>query len=519
MPPETLAEVEAPTTEQMKEALQTAFNTNTQLMEHLSAVSQMLAREDVGWSRITGAEEDGGLSLDELKSWSEQLRESVAGNAHMKRGARLRSSYVWDGGIHYANVPKETRGRGGKPQKYIDLPYNQKTFFGNTAREERETCLYTDSIVFYLGDDTTKTLEPIVLEQITGEYRNPDNSAEIWAYRREWNRYVAATNETKKMKVWYFTDTFKDKAISKIPTAAGDEDVDQTKTLFDGSVNTQTGWAYGVPDALPALAWARLYKDFLLNGKIMSDALATFAFKATVGTRKAGDNASLAMATPTTPGSTAKVGGVNDLVPMSSAGKGYAFETGTPLAAVIATAIEVSVIHLTSDPGTAGASYGSASTLDLPTRLSVKSRRQWHIDFDKRVLRWLGAPDADVTFEPMIDAAEALRELQALVLKWTTGLFGAKEMKAMIEGVDETHVTIPDGVLLPNNRESWERSDIDPKDGPASSMSTSSPGQGQSTAAGDTNLGGDIQNRGIGEMRRQLAVVAELLAEMERAEA
>jgi hypothetical protein len=122
MPPETLAEVEAPTTEQMKEALQTAFNTNTQLMEHLSAVSQMLAREDIGWAKITGAEEDGGLSLDELKNWSEELRESVVGNAHMKRGAKLRSSYVWDGGIHYANVPQETRGRGAKPQQYIDLP-------------------------------------------------------------------------------------------------------------------------------------------------------------------------------------------------------------------------------------------------------------------------------------------------------------------------------------------------------------------------------------------------------------
>lgn len=520
MPVETLAEIESLTPEQLRETVETIFNNNQQLVEHLAAVNQMLAREDIGWSKLSGSEEDGGLSLDELKDWSKQLREAVVGNPHMKRGATLRRSYVWDGGIHYSNIPQETRGRGPKPQQYINLPYNQKTFFGNTAREERETCLYTDSIIFYLGDDKKKTLEPIVLEQITGEYRNPDNSAEIWAYRREWSRYNAATNKTTAEKVWYFTDIFKDKipAGNKIKNASGElENVDPDFTLFDGSVNTQTGWAYGVPDALPALAWARIYKDFLLNGKIMSDALATFAFKATVGTKRGADNVALKMATATTPGSTATVGGVNDLVPMSSAGKGYAFETGTPLAAVVATAIEVSVIHLTSDPGTAGASYGSASTLDLPTRLSVKSRRQWHIDYDKRVLRWLGAPDADVDFLPMIDFAEALRELQADVLRWTTGLYEAKEMKAKIEGVDETHVKVPDGVLLPNNRESWERSDIDPKDGPASSQTTSSPGQGQSTAAGDTNLGNDIRNRGVEGMKRQLAVIAQLIEEMEKA--
>jgi hypothetical protein len=203
---------------------------------------------------------------------------------------------------------------------------------------------------------------------------------------------------------------------------------------------------------------------------------------------------------------------------MSSAGRGYAFETGTPLAAVIATAIEVSVIHLTSDPGTAGASYGSASTLDLPTRLSVKSRRQWHIDFDKRVLRWMGADKADVKFLPMIDAAEALRELQALILKWTSGLYTAKEMKAMIDGVDESHVTVPSGVMLPNNEKYLGSltADADATP-PSSSTTTSSPGQGQATGTGNTGLGDDIRSRGVGEMKKQIAVIAQMIDEMERA--
>lgn len=524
MPTQKLTEVAEPSVAELKEMMESAFRENTRLQEGLSAVAAMFRAEDAGWLLLSGQNnEEGGLSLDDLKAWSKQLREAVAGNTHVKRGARLRSSYVWDGGIHYKNVPQETRGRGAKPQVSIDLPYNQRTFFGNTAREERETCLYTDSIVLYLGDNASKRLEPIALDEITGEYRNPDNSAEIWAYRREWMHYDATKGESKKQKKWYFTDLYMGEAVDSIKVPGGEtENVDRTKTLFDGSVNTQAGWAYGVPDALPGLAWARLYKDFLLNGKIMSDALAMFAFKASVGSTKGKDNVALKMASATTPGSTATVGGVNDLVPMSSAGKGYDFTTGTPLLAAFSTAIEASVIHVSSDPGTAGASYGSAATLDLPTRLAVKSRRQWHIDFDKRVLRWLGAPDADITFDKMIDAAESLRELQALVLKWTTGLYEAIEMKSMIEDVDKGHLKVPANVLLPNNSDSWERSDIDPKDGPAasgpsSSTTTSSPGQGQSTGAGKTGSGSDLRNQSVGEMKKQLAVIAQIVAEMEDA--
>lgn len=507
-----VAEVVEPTVDEMKAVLTAAIESNVILQERLSSVSAMFAKEDIGWAKINGYDDMGGLSLDELKDWSKQIREAIAGNPHIKRGARLRASYVWDGGIHYENLPTETRGRGFKAD-YKDNPYNQRYFFGNTAREERETALYSDSIVFYLGDDKTKHLEPIPLAEITGEHRNPNNSAEIWAYRREWTDY--STEPAKPMVRWYFTDIFKDKATDKIKAGTEQQTVDKTKTLFDGPVNTQIGWAYGIPDALSALVWARLYRDFLVNGKIMSDALATFAFKASVSSKAGASNAALQLASAQTPGSTAITGVANDLVPMSSAGKGYDFDSGRALIAVVATALEVSVIALTSDPGTAGSSYGSASTLDLPTRLAIKARRQWHIDFDTRVLRWMGAKEVEVSFDPMIDATDALRELQALVLKWSTGLYTAEAMKTEIEGHARD---IPDGVLLPNNKDSWERSDIDPKDGPAGSTTTSSPGQGQNSAAGSGPAQNDMRTDTISskEMLELAGRIGALIETIER---
>src|SRR5690606_33301637 len=130
---------------------------------------------------------------------------------------------------------------------------------------------------------------------------------------------------------------------------------------------------------------------------------------------------------PQAAGSTAIVGGAGDLVAMNSAKSGYDFGTILNIVALIAAALDVSVVHLSANPGDAGGSYGASQTLDLPTRLAMITRRQEHADLDLRVLRWMaGSSEAaskiKAYFPRLVDPAEQYREMQMATLPWLQGV-------------------------------------------------------------------------------------------------
>lgn len=493
------------------------------------AISAMLRAEDKYWVNVFGdADADTGMELDDLKAWGEQLEEAVVGNPHMGRGFRLRASYVLKDGIHHRNIPGKSPGRARNVQTLVDDPENQDNYFSPEARVRKERSLYTKGLAVYLGDDKTGKLTALPLSRVTADYKNPTGlNDEVWAYLIEWDETHPATRKKTHKKRWVFTDRFpgfpdhmrpKRKGKAWVPDAIehGGEGVPVEKgwTILDQHSNTVDGLAYGAPDALAALVWARIARDLYMDGVTMTHALATFAFKATKGTQAGANKAQMALATPQAPGSTAVVGGVQELVPMSSAGKGYDFDSFRAVIAIVAAALDVSVIHLTADPGTAGASYGSAQTLDLPTRLSMESRRQEDVAFEKRVLRWMGAKDAEAYFIPFTDSTEMLRDMQVAVLKWNLGLYEALEMKSEIEGTRLEDTKVPTGVLLPNNEKSLARKDIDTDsaaDGP-NAGTTSAPGQGQSTGAGRTGDSHDTRTDGIANSEKMLELLDRMIA-------
>lgn len=465
------------------EVLEEAFgHLDPRITESLTGVMQMWRQEDQGWLSLDSHAQEG-LSLQDLKQWSDQLRESLVGNPHIKRGAELRSDYINEGGIRFGNI-----GKQGKVRKTIESDVQQRRYFGSTARAERYRACYTDGGVFYLGDNRTREIEAAVpLSEIAAAYRNPQNRAEVWAYLREWSVYTPGDETPKTRRQWIFTDIFEEKrgARKTISFDGKAVPVARDRVIFDAFVNTQIGWAFGAPHALAALAWARLYRDFLVNGKIMSDAMAQFAFQLTTATAKGTQNASLKFASRAGAGQT--VVSPNELSPLATAGKGYDFDSGRALASVVATAIGVSVIHLTADPGTAGSSYGSAQTLDLPTRLSVEAEREWNVELDLRVLRWMGAKNPTAEYNPLISATDVYREIQSLKLAWDMGLFEGTPIQARVAdilGIVEPGA-VPDGVLQPNNKETVEvNRPPEPDANGGDGAQAGGAGQGQKTGAG-----------------------------------
>lgn len=477
------------------------IDSRADLRESATAVLNLLKVEDEGWESLFGADETDGLDLEELKERSEEIREAMVKSPVMDRGAQLRHSYVWSKGINLPDLKPEAYGTRNGPKSKDDRlyeaylnPVNQRYVFSATAQEEMERALYSDGNFFLLGDNKTRLLRRVPLTEITGFVHNPDFKEEIWAWQRTWMR-VKNDGTKVQQKRWYYTDDCPLPSTERA-SAIGDVPVDQESTILAHSVNRMVGWPLGIPDAIAVLAWAKLYSDFLKHGYVMSRALASIAFKAVASTQEGAKRSAAKAAAPAGAGRTSIVGQADGLQAMPTAGRGYDFSSGRPLAAMIATGVQVSIVHLLSDPGAAGSSYGSASNLDLPTKRAVVARQRSWISFFERVLSWLGANDPKITF-PSLEEPDFYRMLQSLVLGWNTGNIRPKEMRLkLLELLDiiTDDTTEVEGVLIPNNALSLQQTQKAMGTDDGQDTSSTSPNQGRSNGAGDADDDGDLRS-------------------------
>lgn len=466
---------------------------NWKASESLQNVEMMLDQK--GWTPAFQYGGDGGLTLQQVKDASKQLRELVVGNPFVKRGHKLRATYVWGGGCEFAN--QQRNGKLSKLPSPIasvleDDLRAQRYLFTGDAQEEMESSAYTDGHFFVLCDDSTKKpVQRLSLDQITADLRNPDNPEEIWAYRRQWSRNPGReTPQPGDVRVrWYYTDTFEGTRKKTIKYESKTETIETGFTVIDQSFNRQVGWAYGVPDALAIIAWAKLYKEFLVNGYIMSRALAQFAYKVTVQSKKAGGVAAVEVAKNSEGGNTYVSGDGKGLETVASAGKGYDFDSGRPLAAAMAAGLEVSLVALLSDPGAGGGSYSTASTLDAPARATAAMRRKAWDSFWSRLFRYMGnTKTLKVTWHDLPDE-QLQRILQAWTLTHNTGLFKPEIVQkgfADAMGIADPG-EIPEGYLPLNNEKSVKSASAS---GDAEQGPTAGSGQGQDNG-GAGGLGND----------------------------
>lgn len=483
---------------------------NEILREELDSVKAMMAYDEQGWTAISGITGQGapGLSLGTLKSSSAQIREYAVGNPLIKRGLGLRYSYVWSKGVQIPGVNEETgkRGRPSKLEKFYRHPVNQASFFSDSAHQAMELAAGTDGCFLLLGEEATKVVRPIPVSEIAGVYVNPEFSGEIWAVLREWNPNPDSPNTVRRR--WYYSDQFTGTKKQSIQDEQGRTvPVDNKHTLIDFWANRQVGWPYGVPDALAAMGYVRQYTELMMNGKTMTDALARFASKVKVGSKAGANNVGVKLGNGGA-GQAAVIGEGNEMDIFSAAGKTYDFNGIRPVASLVATALEVSIIHLLSDPGAAGSSYGSASNLDLPTKRAMVARQNLWKAFIERVVKWGTGDELNVSF-PSLDDPDPYREAQVVALAWNSGTVHEDEVRPrMLEVANLTsrHQKAPEGVLVPNNENSLARQDIDADGTPAT---TASPDQGQSGdisgTAADSTVKNDQRTDGISEAINRMA--------------
>ena len=460
---------------------------NEVLAESYSALAKAtLEFDDQGWSPLNQFT-DEGIRLEDVKVVSRNARRQSQANPLLKRGAMLRSSYVFGRGYKMAQAGNPLAPRF---QRVISDPVNQKVLFSEAGAKKNERALFTDGNFFVRYDKRNRRFSRVPLDEISGWATDPDDPEMIRYYLREYQRREAVTDPynsyiAETVKVWYPLDYVENpvSSINGIP-------VDRNFVMIDCKANDETGGLWGVPDSLPALPWSWAYSEYLKDGSKMLKALSGIAWQVKTKSQKGGANISSKLINNKEVAATAVTGADIEMNAMPR-NNSVDLGTGRPLASMAATAMEVSVDALLSGPGAEGG--GGTQILDQSTLNAAYARQGNWSDFYMRVLRVIGVPDPSVTFNNII-VDPAYRTVQSLSQAWMTGLFGPEIMQdAMAEQLGiEAPGMVPSGVLVPNNNGSFPTTGRTVGSGNPNNVATA---QGNSGAEVDDLSDGDNSNR------------------------
>lgn len=495
---------------------QGANNREEQLAEQLDLAQRQLDRfkqEDWGWQAIFGGNDKRvGPELDWLKESSEILRAAVAESPLPKRANELRSSYVFsekfiipnlEGSTETSTNADGTKKRGPKTgdvkvqQALKDFAASRTAreyVFGKNAQELISTACSTDGMYLLLGDNKTKEVHAIPIADIDDIMVNPEHPGEVWAYKRTWNPNPSKEN-VKDTSRWYYTDRF----VGRKKATIAKTTVDPDKTMIDLTVNTQSGWALGVPDLWAGHVWNRNYLTAMLDGMEVTSLMAWLSAKVKKQSQAGSNAAGVKIGAGGPAGSVQTYGEGNSIDTYATTGKGYDFAGLNPIAAIYSLSCGVSLVDLLASPSASGGSYGAAQALSPGLRRAIAVRRDKIAGWLERVLEWATTGYHRVT-PASIEEETPYRRMQMLALANTSGLFHEDEIRpeiAYLASITLKHDSAPEGYLIPNNKESWERGDIDPKDGPAgSTTSTASPTQGKGDGTGGVGntSGNDVRD-------------------------
>lgn len=389
-----------------------------------------LAFEDRGWERLS-MDANRDLSAAGRRRIRDLCRVMAIANPLIKRGLGLRGAYVWGQGVTITVRDQSDDGQdvNAVVQAFLDDPSNKKTFSGSQAREEMERALGTDGELFaalftspLTGRVQLRWIDP---DEVSDIIANPEDKVDHWYYRREYTATIVRDGRQIQQSLTSYYP-----ALGYEPTGIDrPRFIDGYPVLWDSpirmvSVNRPSGSMRGIPDAFAAIAWARSYKEFLEQWSVLMKALARFAWQKKTRADKAKQVAQKLAASPTTSalggnrdgvGATAVVSGDEMLEAIPKTGATIDADSGRPLAAMAATAMELPVTMLLGDPGVNGA-RAVAETLDQPTELGFHLRRnlwtEFQTDIINHVIDWaIRSPKGELDGTVQRDGTRVLVEL------------------------------------------------------------------------------------------------------------
>ncbi|WP_224279118.1 hypothetical protein [Nocardioides lacusdianchii] len=391
----------APAVENLQEQLRAEQESNLLAQEAIADLTMQL--EDRGWRALSHGVADE-FTADGRRRVAAACRTMAVSNPLVKRGLQLRIGYIWGQGLEVAAQVRDDEALQAQVNDLLaDFETdNDRSLTGSQAQEELERALGTDGNVF-LACFTSPLVGRVQVrstptDEIVDIITNPDDRDDPWFYVREYVEttleagYGTGTTRARRQTRKVVHPALGYRPATRIKSLNGHE-VRWDAPILHVSVNRLDGWQYGVPDAYVAIAYARMYRDFLVDWAGLTKALSKIAYKMTGDTRSRAARAasSARAAAAASPdglagaGQAAVLGPGQGLEAVSKSGATIDSQSGKPLAAMVAAGMGVPVTMLLADPGVSGA-RATAETLDRPTILEMGMRRLlWQAAFERIV--------------------------------------------------------------------------------------------------------------------------------------
>lgn len=424
---------------QFTEAFSRMKDENLELRESIEEIRAQFAYEDRGWQTIFGfaaGERSEGLSLDEVKLVSEKARTRVAASSLVKRASDLHGGYVFGNGVTIEGTERVSgagRGRPAAGVNFFEDSVNQESIFSDSARKELQRARFTDGNVIVFCESGSRRVRRVPLHEIDAVITNPDYPEEIWAWRRAWSQHLPS-GEVVVKKAWAYSNRFDGNRRRSINDGVESVPVLDGVTAVDLRANRQVGWAFGIPDALAGLHWVEAYGEVLRYGQIVSESLAKIVFKVVSKSSKGAANVGVKLRSQAGHGGAAVFGEGQDLQLVNSSQRSFDFTAARPLAAMAASAWNVSNIDLLSDSSAAGSSYGAASALTAGIENAMVGIQADWTQFYQDIFQVLGFGRPAVHWAPL-ERPDAYRQAQELSL-YSVALTDAEYRAAVLSRLD-----------------------------------------------------------------------------------
>lgn len=393
-----------------------AASDTIELLEESLLARVELARDDAGWESL-GFASEAGFSRQGLRTSAQLCRALAVSNPLIKRGISLRTAYIWGSGVQVsarANGKSEDNPAeqdvNAVVQAFLDDKDTKRVLWGASARIRNERTLGTDGnlITALWTDRGTGRVRPrlIPFDEVQQVITNPEDANEVWFFLRQFTTQVrepGTINGTERLR----TETRRilypsiDYRPTSRPGTYGGVPIEWDAPIAEMKVNDLDTWDFGIGDAFAAVEWSRAYAGFLTDWAKYVKALSRFAFRATAdksskarraaATERASAGLPAGVPAPrgTEVGATVHMGAGQNLERIGSgSGATVDADSGRPLAAMVASALDVSVVPLLGDPGVTGA-RATAETLDQPTELMATMRRDEWADYLRRILDYV----------------------------------------------------------------------------------------------------------------------------------
>jgi hypothetical protein len=354
-------------------------------------------------------------------------------NPLIKRAVTIQELYVWGSGC---TIKAENEVVDEVLHDFFDDPDNQEVIGRSWPVREREQRIYGDQFfVFFTNPRNGRVrVRCIPVEQIVDVYHNPNDSTEVWFYKRQMNMVDGVFTYEYLPSVCY-TPRVK-------PTM--DYKVQWDTPIYHNKTGGMSNMKFGVPELYSALNWATAYKGMLENFATVLKALARLAFKISNLPGKKGISAAksrlqssithteIIEKNPTeVPGSTFLGAGNTTIEPIKTSNSTTGPDEARALRVMVAAGTDTPE-HFFGDSDVGN--FATSSTLDRPTELKMVARQKMWEGIIREMCEFVILASAD--------APRGKLRVAGFSVKTLVGDFSNKEMKYVLTTPADTNMTV-----------------------------------------------------------------------------